>query len=74
MSCNYYQVERGALTRISYAFSTHRGTVKLKGRVGDFYGIWQGQQGNSLLEFNAKKEGDYLLITGKIYKCFGEGT
>lgn len=68
--CSNYQLINSNLSYLGFSISTHRATVKLKGRVGTFYGIWKGETCTSLLEYVVKKEGDYLLVTGKLYKCF----
>lgn len=66
---NYWQ-QGNELSYIGFSFSTFRATVQLKGRVGLFYGLWLGERGSSLIEYQVKKEGAYLNITGKVYKCF----
>lgn len=65
-----YQQEGDDLFYIGYSISTFRATVLQKGRVGKFYTIMQGPNCNSMIAYQAKKEGAYLIITGMLYKCF----
>lgn len=65
-----YQEEGEELQYIGYSISTFRATVSQKGRVGQFYTIMQGPNCQSMIAYQAKKEGAYLVITGKLYKCF----
>lgn len=60
-------------TKLGYigrSISTYRATVQLKGRVGQFYGIWETATCNSLIEYEVTKQGETLHVTGKIYQCF----
>ena len=66
---NYWQ-QGSELIYIGFSYSTFRATVQLKGRVGVFYGLWLGESCSSLIEYEVKRDGDYLNITGKVYKCF----
>lgn len=66
---NYWQ-QGNELSYIGFSFSTFRATVQLKSRVGQFYGLWLGENCSSLIEYQVKRDGDYLKITGKVYKCF----
>lgn len=58
------------LIYIGKSISTYRATVQLKGRVGQFYSVWEGANCNSLLEYQVQQQGETLYITGKIYQCF----
>jgi len=70
VSVRTYQASGKVLEEISYSISTHRATVLQKGRVGVFYLIMRGKKCNSMIAYEAKKEGDYLVVTGELYKCF----
>lgn len=68
--CSTFQQQGNALEYIGYSVSTFRATVQLKGRVGTFYAVWRGESCSSLIEYQVTRDGEYLDITGTIYKCF----
>lgn len=68
--CDNYQLNDSKLEGIGFSMSTNRASVKLKGRVGTFYGTWRGENCSSLIEYKVTRNGDYLEVSGKIYKCF----
>ena len=70
IKCSNYQMEDSKLCYLGYSYSTFRATIPINGRVGTFYSIWKGEIGITLLEYVIKKNGDYLEVTGKLYKCF----
>lgn len=55
---------------IGFSISINRASVRLKGRTGKFYSLWKGEQCSSLLEYEVKRVGDNLEVTGPVYKCF----
>lgn len=68
--CENFQKQGKELLYIGYSISTNQATVRLKGRVGTFFGIWKSKYCSSLIEYKVTRTGDELKVKGKIYECF----